>query len=80
MAALILLALLGAGGYLVSLRVHPYRKCGSCGTSGRHVSRSGTKFGNCWRCQDRTLVRLGVRVLMRGLHAEIKAKRHGRFH
>jgi len=80
MVTLILLALAVAGAYLVSLRVHPYRKCRSCGTSGRHESRDGKKYGNCWRCRDRTLTRFGVRWLMRGLHSEIQAKRHGRFH
>jgi hypothetical protein len=80
MLTLIAIALLGAGGYLVSLRVHPYRKCRSCGTSGRHESRGKTKYGNCWRCRNRTLTRPGVRVLMPGLYSEIQAKRHGRFH
>jgi hypothetical protein len=80
MVTLILLALLGAAGYLISLRVHPYRKCRACGTSGRHQSRDGKSYGNCWRCQDRTLVRRGVRMLMPGLHSEIQAKKHGRFH
>jgi hypothetical protein len=80
MGGLVLAAVIAGGAYLISLRVHPYRKCRSCGTSGRHESRGRTRYGNCWRCQDRTLVRLGVRVLMRRRYAEIQAGKHGRFH
>ena len=80
MGTLVLIAIIGGCGYLVSLRVHPYRTCRSCGTSGKHRSRSGTRYGNCWRCRDRQLVRLGVRVLMRRRYAEIQAGKHGRFH
>lgn len=80
MGTLILLALLGAAGYLVSLRVHPYRKCRTCGTGGRHQSRDGKHFGNCWSCRNQKLTRLGVRVFYHSLHSEIQAGKHGRFH
>ena len=77
---LLLIGIIVTGGWLVSLRVHPYRKCRHCGTSGRHENRRGTVFGNCWYCRDRTLTRRPLKVLMPRLHADITAGRHGRFH
>jgi hypothetical protein len=77
---LILLGLAGVAVWLVSLRVHPYRKCPACGTSGRHQNRRGTVYGNCRRCRNRTLTRRPLKVLMPRLYADIKAGRHGRFH
>ena len=80
MTLLILVSLAVAAGYLVSLRVHPYRKCRHCGGNGRHESKSGVLYGNCWWCRDKRLIRAGVRVFLPKTHAEIRAGRHGRFY
>jgi hypothetical protein len=80
MGTLILLGLAGVAVWLASLRVHPYRKCSSCGASGHHQSRGRTVYGNCWRCHNRTLTRRPLKVLMPRLYADIKAGKHGRFH
>ena len=41
-------------GYLVSLRIHPLRKCRSCNMSGRHFGSvfSGS-YRRCRRCKGR---------------------------
>jgi hypothetical protein len=77
---LILLGLAGVAVWLVSLRVHPYRKCRACGAGGHHQSRRGTVYGNCWRCRNRTLTRRPLKVLMPRLYAQIQSGKHGRFH
>ena len=53
-----------AGGYLVSLRIHPLRKCPTCKMTGRHFGDvyKGT-FRRCRRCdgsgrRDRLRVQL----------------------
>ena len=62
---LLLIAVAVVGGYLISLRLHPLRRCGSCSGSGR---RFGTVYTYAQR-RCRTCAgtgrreRLGVRVL-----------------
>ena len=36
MAALIILALVAGAGYLISLRIHPLKRCPVCKMTGRH--------------------------------------------
>jgi DnaJ-class molecular chaperone len=36
MAALIVIALIAGGGYLISLRIHPLKRCPVCKMTGRH--------------------------------------------
>ncbi len=65
----VVLALVAGGGYLISLRLHPFRQCSACCgllAPGRH---HGALFGyahrRCKRCggtnrQERLGVRLGL--------------------
>ncbi len=46
MAALILIALLVGGGYLISLRIHPLKRCPVCKGQGRHF---GAVYGYAHR-------------------------------
>ena len=36
MAALIVIVLIAAAGYLVSVRIHPLKRCPMCNSTGRH--------------------------------------------
>jgi hypothetical protein len=50
MALLLLLVIAGAG-YLVSLRIHPLRKCPVCKMTGRHYGSVYTEsFRRCRKC------------------------------
>jgi DnaJ-class molecular chaperone len=42
MVALVLVVIVVVGGYVVSTRIHPLRKCPTCNMSGRH-------FGSIYR-------------------------------
>jgi hypothetical protein len=55
-------------GYLVSLRIHPLRKCPRCNMSGRHFGSvfTGT-YRRCRRCDGRgQLDRVGTQVFWGG--------------
>jgi hypothetical protein len=57
-----------AGGYLVSLRIHPLRKCPTCKMTGRHFGDvyKGT-FRRCRRCDGSgRRDRLGVPLFFGG--------------
>jgi hypothetical protein len=57
-----------AGGYLVSLRIHPLRKCPTCKMTGRHFGDiyKGT-FRRCRRCDGSgRRDRLGVQLFFGG--------------
>jgi hypothetical protein len=57
-----------AGGYLVSLRIHPLRKCPTCKMTGRHFGDvyTGT-FRRCRRCDGSgRRDRLGVQLFFGG--------------
>jgi DnaJ-class molecular chaperone len=65
---LVLIIIIIAVGYLVSLRIHPLRKCPRCNMSGRHY---GAFFPNnyrrCRRCAGRgQLDRIGTQVFWGG--------------
>ena len=65
---LVLIIVIVAVGYLVSLRLHPLRKCPTCNMSGRHY---GAIFSNnyrrCKRCEGRgQLDRVGTQVFYGG--------------
>jgi hypothetical protein len=68
MGTLLLIGGVIAAGYLISLRLHPWRVCGPCKGSGRHkgafytyATRSCTSCGGNGR-----RARLGVHVFHRG--------------
>ena len=46
MAALVLIALLVGAGYLISLRIHPLKRCPVCKGQGRHF---GAVYGYAHR-------------------------------
>ena len=66
-AVLLLIIAAVVGGYLLSLRLHPLRRCGSCSGGGRHFGAIYTyaqrRCRNCDGSGRRE--RLGVRVLFR---------------
>jgi hypothetical protein len=68
MGVLVVIGLVAAVGYFVSLRIHPLTKCRVCNMSGRHYSAVfPNSYRRCRKCggtgrQDR----LGVRVFYGG--------------
>jgi hypothetical protein len=67
MAAVVIIVII-AVGYLVSLRIHPLRKCPRCNMSGRHYGAifTGT-YRRCRRCDGKgQLDRIGTQVLYGG--------------
>lgn len=68
MGIVILIGILAAVGYYISLRIHPLTKCRWCKTSGRHFGSMYTyAHRRCRRCggsgrQDR----FGVRLFLGG--------------
>ena len=66
MALLIVAALTGGAGYLVSLKIWPETKCGRCNGSGRNAGSTAKRFGRCKRCAGSgRKPRLGTRMLDR---------------
>ena len=67
MALLLLLVIVGAG-YLVSLRIHPLRKCPVCKMTGRHYGSVYTEsFRRCRRCNGSgRRDRLGTQIFFGG--------------
>lgn len=66
MAGLILIVLLGAGGYAGSLYLWPFRPCMRCGGSGRNKGSSLRRFGECRRCKGTgRRRRLGAKTIHR---------------
>ena len=68
MAILIIIVIIGAAGYYISLRIHPLTKCKLCGGGGRHF---GTVYKNsqrrCRKCGGSgRLDRLGTRLFLGG--------------
>jgi DnaJ-class molecular chaperone len=65
---LVLIIVILAVGYLVSLRIHPLRKCPRCNMSGRHFGTFFTgSYRRCRRCQGRgQLDRVGTQVFYGG--------------
>jgi DnaJ-class molecular chaperone len=64
----VLIIVIIAVGYLVSLRIHPLRKCPRCNMSGRHFGTFFTgSYRRCRRCQGRgQLDRVGTQVFYGG--------------
>jgi DnaJ-class molecular chaperone len=67
MAVLLLLVIIGAG-YLVSLRIHPLRKCPTCKMTGRHFGSVYTQsYRRCGKCAGTgRRDRLGVQIFYGG--------------
>ncbi len=66
------------GGYLVSLRIHPLRKCQVCKMTGRHFgSAFMNSYRRCRRCGGTGCVeRLGARDFFGGTtQAEVPPKK-----
>jgi DnaJ-class molecular chaperone len=65
---LVLIVVIIAVGYLVSLRIHPLRKCPRCNMSGRHFGAVFPgSYRRCRRCQGRgQLDRVGTQVFYGG--------------
>ena len=68
MAALIVIALIAGAGYLVSLRIHPLRRCPACKMTGRHFgSVYKGSYRRCRACGGTGRKdRLGVKVFFGG--------------
>jgi DnaJ-class molecular chaperone len=65
---LILIIVIIAVGYLVSLRIHPLRKCPRCNMSGRHFGAVFPgSYRRCRKCQGRgQLDRVGTQIFYGG--------------
>ena len=68
MGTLILIAAVLFAGYLISLRLHPYRACSSCKGSGRHFGSMFTySHRQCTSCGGNgRRGRAGLNVIHRG--------------
>ena len=68
MAILIVLIVIAAVGYYISLRIHPLRKCNLCNGGGRHFGSIYTYAQRrCRKCGGTgRLDRLGTRVFLGG--------------
>lgn len=74
-----LVVLVVVGIYLVSLCVHPWWSCSSCGESKRSAGRRGA-HGRCLRCRgEGRYPRLGVKILMPGTARRMREGEKGRF-
>lgn len=63
MSALWITALLGGLGYVISLRLHPYRPCRSCNAGRRWGEVFRRSFSLCGKCGGTGRApRLGVRI------------------
>lgn len=50
-------------GYAVACALWPFADCGACSGSGRRLSPTGKRYGNCRRCKGKSKrLRLGRRV------------------
>ena len=68
MTALIIIALILGAGYLVSLRIHPLRRCPACRSTGRHFGSFYTgSYRRCRACGGTGRKdRLGTKVFFGG--------------
>jgi hypothetical protein len=65
-AAVVLLVLAALVAWLLSLYVHPFTGCGTCGGTGLNKGSTGRKFGLCKACGgSRRKQRFGSRTLHR---------------
>jgi hypothetical protein len=66
-AETVLLVLIGAGLYVVSLWLFPFRPCARCGGSGRRRGSNRKRYGECRRCKGTGRKRrLGAKTIHRG--------------
>ncbi|WP_300614141.1 hypothetical protein [Trebonia sp.] len=67
MAVLILIVIVAAAGYYVSLRIHPFTKCRVCNGGGKHTGSVYTyAHRKCRKCGGSGRKdRLGVRLFIR---------------
>jgi hypothetical protein len=67
-AVLVLLVAVVGGGYFVSLRIHPLRRCPTCSMTGRHFGGIyASSYRRCRRCDGSGRVdRLGAKVFFGG--------------
>ena len=75
---IVLLVLLGAG-YLISLRLHPFRRCPACRGTGRHRGGFFTySHRRCRRCGGGSRQhRLGVQLGLGGERENLPGRGHG---
>ncbi|HEX8009280.1 MAG TPA: hypothetical protein VF482_22960, partial [Trebonia sp.] len=50
MGTVLVIAVVVAVSYYVSLRVWPWRNCGRCQGSGRNVGSTSKRYGRCRKC------------------------------
>ena len=50
MGTVLVIAVVVAVGYYVSLRLWPWRNCGRCQGTGRNVGSSNKRYGRCRKC------------------------------
>jgi len=66
MGVLVVIVLICAGGYYVSLRIWPETSCRRCGGGGRNAGSTKQRFGRCKRCAGTgRKPRAGTRMLER---------------
>ena len=67
MATLLMFAITGFAGWVVSLYLWPYRPCPKCEGTGRNAGSNGKRHGQCRRCEGTgRKVRIGAKTVHRG--------------
>lgn len=60
------LVLVAAGGWALSLLVHPFTSCRRCNGTGRNTGSTGRAYGRCRSCKGKPeRLRFGARLLGR---------------
>ncbi|MCL2585132.1 MAG: hypothetical protein FWE35_22040 [Streptosporangiales bacterium] len=57
MATFVLIILLGLAGLYIERKIHPWRKCPSCGGSKKNAFSGDSRWGDCKRCGNDGKVR-----------------------
>lgn len=66
MGTVLIIAVVMAVSYYVSLRVWPWRNCGRCQGSGRNAGSTAKRYGRCKKCGGTgRQVRPGARMVNR---------------
>jgi DnaJ-class molecular chaperone len=66
METLIALVLIWATGYVISLKIWPYGRCGRCEGTGRNTGSNARRWGTCKRCKGSgKKQRLGAQMVYR---------------
>lgn len=67
MLTLIILGLIAAAGWVISLYRWPYAPCGKCEGSGKNPGSNGKRHGQCRRCKGAgRRQRIGAKTIHRG--------------